>query len=219
MSGEVWQEVYDRIAELIQAHRTTLVFVNTRRMAERATRALSERLGDRPGRGASRQPAEGTPARRRAAAQRRRIEGAGRDRLARTRHRYRRGRSGLPDRLAALDRGVPAARRALGSRGRRHAEGPAVPAVARRAGRMRRAARQRRARRTRPPQPPGAAARRAGAADRRRGRGAGMERGRRCSRCSAAPWPVPRAAARGFRRDRARCWRRGSARGAAGAAR
>src|SRR3954447_7236042 len=45
MSGEVWQEVYDRIAELVQAHRTTLIFVNTRRMAERATRALSERLG------------------------------------------------------------------------------------------------------------------------------------------------------------------------------
>jgi ATP-dependent Lhr-like helicase len=45
MSGEVWQEVYDRIAELVLAHRTTLVFVNTRRMAERATRALSERLG------------------------------------------------------------------------------------------------------------------------------------------------------------------------------
>src|SRR4051812_42228245 len=45
MSAEVWQEVYDRIAELIQAHRTTLVFVNTRRAAERATRALSERLG------------------------------------------------------------------------------------------------------------------------------------------------------------------------------
>ena len=65
MSGEVWQEVYDRIAELVQAHRTTLVFVNTRRMAERATRALSERLGDRPGRRASRQPVERTPARRR----------------------------------------------------------------------------------------------------------------------------------------------------------
>src|SRR5207248_7526094 len=37
---------YDRIAQLIEAHRTTLVFVNTRRMAERATRALSERLGE-----------------------------------------------------------------------------------------------------------------------------------------------------------------------------
>src|SRR5579862_626832 len=45
MSGEVWQEVYDRIAELTLAHRTTLNFVNTRRMAERATRELSTRLG------------------------------------------------------------------------------------------------------------------------------------------------------------------------------
>jgi len=45
MSGEVWQEVYDRIAELTLAHRTTLIFVNTRRMAERATRELSTRLG------------------------------------------------------------------------------------------------------------------------------------------------------------------------------
>ncbi len=46
MSGEVWQQVYERLARLIEAHRTTLVFVNTRRMAERAARELSERLGD-----------------------------------------------------------------------------------------------------------------------------------------------------------------------------
>src|SRR5262249_27903621 len=45
MSGDVWQEVYDRIAELVRAHRTTLIFVNTRRLAERVTRQLSERLG------------------------------------------------------------------------------------------------------------------------------------------------------------------------------
>ncbi len=45
MSGEVWQEVYDRLAELVREHRTTLIFVNTRRMAERVTRQLSERLG------------------------------------------------------------------------------------------------------------------------------------------------------------------------------
>jgi ATP-dependent helicase Lhr and Lhr-like helicase len=46
MSGQVWTEVYDRLAELIREHRTTLVFVNTRRLAERAARHLSERLGD-----------------------------------------------------------------------------------------------------------------------------------------------------------------------------
>jgi ATP-dependent helicase Lhr and Lhr-like helicase len=45
MSAEVWEQVYDRLAELIEAHRTTLIFVNTRRMAERATRHLSERVG------------------------------------------------------------------------------------------------------------------------------------------------------------------------------
>jgi ATP-dependent Lhr-like helicase len=46
MSHEVWSEYYDRLAELIGAHRTTLVFVNTRNMAERLARHLSERLGD-----------------------------------------------------------------------------------------------------------------------------------------------------------------------------
>jgi ATP-dependent Lhr-like helicase len=45
MSAEVWEQIYDRLAELIHAHRTTLVFVNTRRLAERVTRHLSERLG------------------------------------------------------------------------------------------------------------------------------------------------------------------------------
>ncbi|MBV8210667.1 MAG: DEAD/DEAH box helicase, partial [Burkholderiaceae bacterium] len=35
MSGDVWQQVYDRLAELVHAHRTTLIFVNTRRLAER----------------------------------------------------------------------------------------------------------------------------------------------------------------------------------------
>ena len=46
MSGEVWAEVYRRLCALIEAHRTTLVFVNTRRMAERVARALTESLGE-----------------------------------------------------------------------------------------------------------------------------------------------------------------------------
>ena len=45
MSGEVWTLVYDRLAALILEHRTTLVFVNTRRLVERVARHLSERLG------------------------------------------------------------------------------------------------------------------------------------------------------------------------------
>lgn len=46
MSGEVWDDVYDRLAQLIRQHKTTLVFVNTRRLAERVSRHLGERLGD-----------------------------------------------------------------------------------------------------------------------------------------------------------------------------
>ena len=45
MSNDQWQQVYARVAELVRAHRTTLVFVNTRRMAERAARHLGELLG------------------------------------------------------------------------------------------------------------------------------------------------------------------------------
>ena len=45
MAHEVWEEYYDRLARLIADHRTTLVFVNTRRIAERVARHLSERLG------------------------------------------------------------------------------------------------------------------------------------------------------------------------------
>ena len=44
-STEMWGEIYDRIAELILAHRTTVVFVNTRRLSERVAHALTERLG------------------------------------------------------------------------------------------------------------------------------------------------------------------------------
>ena len=46
MANEVWEEIYDRLAALCQAHRTTLIFVNTRRLAERAAAALAERIGE-----------------------------------------------------------------------------------------------------------------------------------------------------------------------------
>src|SRR5439155_9569184 len=46
MSHEVWEEYYDRLTQLIAEHRTTLIFVNTRKMAERTARHLSERLGE-----------------------------------------------------------------------------------------------------------------------------------------------------------------------------
>jgi ATP-dependent Lhr-like helicase len=45
-SNEMWAEIYDRVAELIRAHRTTLVFVNTRRLSERVAHQLQARLGE-----------------------------------------------------------------------------------------------------------------------------------------------------------------------------
>ncbi len=45
-SNEMWGEIYDRTAELIRAHRTTLVFVNTRKLAERVAHNLAGRLGE-----------------------------------------------------------------------------------------------------------------------------------------------------------------------------
>jgi ATP-dependent Lhr-like helicase len=46
MSSEVWADYYERLTQLIEEHRTTLVFVNTRKMAERIARQLTERLGE-----------------------------------------------------------------------------------------------------------------------------------------------------------------------------
>src|ERR1700729_2603758 len=45
-SNEMWGEIYDRIVELVNAHRSTLLFVNTRRLAERIAHQLGERLGE-----------------------------------------------------------------------------------------------------------------------------------------------------------------------------
>jgi len=44
-TNEMWEEVYDRIAELVQQHCSTLVFVNTRRLAERVAHHLAEKVG------------------------------------------------------------------------------------------------------------------------------------------------------------------------------
>ena len=45
-TNEMWTEIYDRLARLIEAHRTTLIFVNTRRLSERVSHHLTERLGE-----------------------------------------------------------------------------------------------------------------------------------------------------------------------------
>ncbi|MGC2247190.1 MAG: DEAD/DEAH box helicase, partial [Terriglobales bacterium] len=45
-SNEMWDEIYNRLVELVNAHRSTLLFVNTRRLAERIAHQLGERIGE-----------------------------------------------------------------------------------------------------------------------------------------------------------------------------
>lgn len=45
-TNEQWDEIYDRLAQLIEQNRSTLIFVNTRALAERMTLHLAERLGE-----------------------------------------------------------------------------------------------------------------------------------------------------------------------------
>ncbi len=45
-TNEMWEEIYDRLAVFAHTHRTTLVFVNTRRLCERVAHHLAERLGE-----------------------------------------------------------------------------------------------------------------------------------------------------------------------------
>lgn len=45
-TNEMWDEIYDRLVELVGQHRATLIFVNTRRLVERVSHRLAERLGE-----------------------------------------------------------------------------------------------------------------------------------------------------------------------------
>ena len=211
MSGEVWDEVYDRLAELIQAHRTTLVFVNTRRLAERVARHLAERLGE-----------DAVTAHHGSLSKETRLDAEERLKSGKLKalvataslelgHRHRPRGSGLPAGHAPADLHLPPAGGPLGAHGARHAQGPALPAHPRRAGRVHRAA---------PLGPARAsstgsiireqAARRAGPADRGRDRGGGLGGGR-AVRAGPAGLSLPRPAARRVRRRRRRCWPQGFA--------
>jgi ATP-dependent helicase Lhr and Lhr-like helicase len=45
-SNEIWDEIYKRLSELVNQHRSTLIFVNTRRLAERVAHHLTALLGE-----------------------------------------------------------------------------------------------------------------------------------------------------------------------------
>ena len=203
MSGEVWEEVYDRLAELILAHRTTLIFVNTRRMAERATRAPVRAASAR-----TRLPriTAASPRSSRLDAEQR-LKGGELKALVATASLELGIDIGEVDLVCQL--GSPRSIAAFLQRVGR--SGHAVDGTPK--GRLFPLSRDELVecaalldsvapRRARPHLDPRTAARRAGAADRRRSRGAGMERGR-ALRAVPPRLALSRTAARGFRRDRA----------------
>ena len=125
-SMEMWDEVYDRIAALAQENRTTLVFVNTRRLSERVAHKLAGAAGRERRSAASWQSFARTASTGRAALEKRRIAGRSRYRVARTGDRYRHRGSGLPDRFAPLYRRRAAKGRPGRTLGRRAAERASV---------------------------------------------------------------------------------------------
>jgi ATP-dependent Lhr-like helicase len=143
MSAEVWDQVYRRLADLVGEHRTTLIFVNTRRMAERATRKLSELVGE-----------EHVAAHHGSLAKEQRLDAERRLKYGKLKALVSTaslelgidiGDVDLVCQLwfATLDRDFSSARWPLRPRGRRHTEGPVVSALARRTGRVRGTPRQR----------------------------------------------------------------------------
>ena len=97
-TNEQLATVSEKIAEHVRAHRTTFVFVNTRRMAERIAHRLGELVGDDLVQRSSRQPFDRASAPGREPAAGRRLEGRRRHGIAGARHRRRPRRARLPDR-------------------------------------------------------------------------------------------------------------------------
>ena len=149
-SKELWGEVYDRIAALVTGHRSTLVFVNTRRLAERVTLHLAERVG-----------ADVVAAHHGSLSRKIRLEAerrlkAGELRVLVATASLELGidvgtdRPCVPGGIATFDRGRPAAHRAGRALARRGAQGQAVRDHARRAARVRGARARHQAQRARP---------------------------------------------------------------------
>ena len=135
--GDVERGVEGRLRALDRTHRGPPHDAGVRQHPAhgRTHRARAHRPSWRKGRHRpSRQHGQGAQALRRTEAEARRTESARGDRLARTRDRHRRRQSRLSDRFAALDRNLFATRWPFRSRDRRHAQGAAVPAFARRSG-------------------------------------------------------------------------------------
>ena len=103
---EQWAEINARLCELIQSHRSTLIFVNTRRMAERRHAPPDAIAGRRRGQQPSRLAGGRPPARYRTAAEDGPVEGRRRHGVARAGPRHRLHRPGGATGLAPVDRHV-----------------------------------------------------------------------------------------------------------------
>ena len=172
---------------VIQSHRSTLVFVNTRRLAERVAHHLTRAARRRSRRQPSRQPVARDPP-----SAEQRLKAGELKAIVATASLEMGIDIGYIDLVCQIgspraDRHVPAARRPLGALAGHDSQGPAVPADARRAAGMPGPGARRPPRRLDQIEIPAAAARHPGPADRRRRGVRRMGRGRRCSSCSAAP--------------------------------
>ena len=214
---EQWAQTLDQITELVRAHHTDAL-VREHRVAWSSALPTSCRSGS-----AARRSSRTTAACRRrrgtttrAAAESRRRSGLRRHGVARAWHRRRRRRPRLPDRLAAQHRRRPPTRGPVGALAWRNAEGPLLPAHARRYGRDGRIAPRHPRGRARRAQHPALALGRVGSADGRRLCKRGVVRGRPL-RHSAPGLSLRRAAAGEVRPGLWACCRRASPTAGAGA--
>ena len=170
-TNEMWDEIYNRLVELMEQHRSTLVFVNTRRLAERIAHHLGERLGED-----NVAAHHGSLSRKlRLAAEQRLKEGEVKVLVATASLELGIDIGAVdlvvPDQFAASDRGRAATSRTLRSLAWRRAQRTLLRRHARRSSRMRRAGSRNPAGGSRPTDHSRCAARHPGAADRRRLRG------------------------------------------------
>ena len=121
MSGEVWEEVYDRLAHLIRQHHTTLVFV-TLAGSPSECRAISANVWAMKTSPLITAVWRANNVFRGATAQSWRTQRAGSYGVARIGHRHRRRESGLPAWLDSFDCQFSATRRALEPHGRRFSQ-------------------------------------------------------------------------------------------------
>ena len=130
-SQSIWPSIYPEILREVEAHRSTIVFVNNRRLAERLALRLNELAGRELAPRSPRLARARAAGRGRGAAEARRDPVPRRDLVARARDRHGRRRPRDPGRVAEVGRARAAADRARRARARRRLERAHLPEVPR----------------------------------------------------------------------------------------